>query len=194
MKYAKDKQYNTNQLVQLQNLDVEQNVSQTPKALNRFYTKNQGINHQVGGGFKRGVSTTGFQNDGNAYTTPLISGQKLDHQQTFAGVSTGSKTMPSYQGREQTLKEHVPHRDIKILNARNVNFDKNEPMIMSLENPNMIQMATDEEGAADAANTRPRKIQKHKSGVNNLDSLMQELNVADSEDQNLERIKQNFKI
>ena len=57
-------------------------------------------------------------------------------------------------------KEHVPHRDIKILNTRNINFEKNaellggskvssyEPLIMSLENPNMTQIATDEEGNA----------------------------------------------
>lgn len=144
IKYSKEKQYNTNQLAQAQNVDDDQLVSQTPKALGRFYTKNQGINHQAAGGFKRGVSTPGFQNDGNTYTTPLIAGQKLDHQQTFAGISAGSKTMASYQGRDQQLKEHVPHRDIKILNARNINFEKNEPMIMSLEGPNMVQIAKDD--------------------------------------------------
>lgn len=59
----------------------------------------------------------------------------------------------------------------------------------------MMQIAAEQEVVPDAANIRPRKIQKHKSGVNNLNSLMQELSVAaDAEDQNLERIKQNFKI
>lgn len=59
----------------------------------------------------------------------------------------------------------------------------------------MIQIATEEDGCPDAATVKPRKIQKHKSGVNNLNSLMQELTVvADNEEQNLERIKQNFKI
>lgn len=38
----------------------------------------------------------------------------------FQGLAT--KTMHNYH----INKDHVPHRDIKILNARNINFEKHD--------------------------------------------------------------------